>query len=158
MRSTLGIRLIAAFYFVQALALVTCAVVGHLRPELRPITTDIIAARAPFIREMHLDRYSVILIPLLSCFDMALGLGVLFLNSLIRWMIVLDLSYRLLDAAAAASLLWEIDRQMLLSTISKPTFTISALIHAAILIYLVNPDIKQLFESKESDRPRELDW
>jgi hypothetical protein len=147
----LGIKLVAAFYFLESAVLAIAAMVGYFKPDLRPMAEEFIVRRVPFIKEFDLTGYSIMLAPLLVATDAVLGLGIFSLQKWTRLFIVCDLSYRIGDAVVAAAALWAVDRKMLSSIVSTPTFLINATAHIAILLYLLDPDTKRVFRVKESD-------
>jgi len=141
----LGVKLVAAFFLLDATALLVAAALGHLLPGFQSSANNFIAQRAPFIRELDLVPFGVSLAPLVACFHAVQGLGIWFLKRWARTFVVLDLIYRLGDAAFAAVLLFGIDRKMLLSIVSTPSFAISAIAHVLMLFYLLDPDAKRAF-------------
>lgn len=151
MKRPLGIKLVAAFYFLESAVLAIAAMVGYFKPELRSGAEAFIAQRAPFLKEFELVNYGLVAAPFLAGVDAVLGLGIFFLQKWTRLLIVWDLGYRVGDAAVAAAMLWAIDRKMLSSIVSTPTFLINATAHIAILLYLLDPDTKRVFQVMESD-------
>lgn len=140
-----GVKLIAGVFFLEAAVLVLAAAVGYLKPELQPNANKFIAQRAPYLQDLDLVKFGVMLAPLLAAFDAAKGLGIWFLKRWARVLIVLDLTYRLGEAAVAAVLLWGVDRKMLLSIVSTPAFAIGSVLNVIILGYLLDPDAKRAF-------------
>ena len=141
----LGVKLVAAFFLLDATALFLAAAIGYLLPGLQSSANNFIAQRAPFIKELDFVPFGVFLAPLIACFRAVQGLGIWFLKRWARTFIVLDLMYRLGDAAVAAALLSGVDRKMLLSIVSTPTFAINAIAHVLILFYLLHPHAKRAF-------------
>jgi hypothetical protein len=148
----LGVKLVAAFFLLDATALLVAAAIGYLLPGLQTSANNFIAHRAPFIKELDLAPFGVFLAPLIACFRAVQGLGIWFLKGWARTFIIFDLMYRLGDAAVAAALLFGIDRKMLSSIVSTPHFAIYAIAHVLILLYLLGPEAKRAFGLRD-DQP-----
>ena len=145
----LGVKLVAAFFLLDAAALLLAAAIGYLFPGLQSSANNFIAQRAPYIKEMELVPFGIYLAPLIAGFHVVQGLGIWFLKRWARTFIVFDLMYRLGDAAVAAALLSGIDRKLLLSIVSTPNFAINAIAHILILFYLLDPDAKRAVGLRE---------
>jgi len=141
----LGVKLVAAFFLLDAAALLLAAAIGYLFPGLQSSANNFIAQRAPYIKELELVPFGIFLAPLIAGFHVVQGFGIWFLKRWARTFIVFDLTYRLGDAAVAAVLLSSIDRKLLLSIASTPNFAINAVAHILILFYLLDPDAKRVF-------------
>lgn len=137
----LGVKLIAAYFFVKAAALILAATIVNARPDLHSEANEFISVVAFKV---------VVPLPYLTALlDVAVGLGIWFLKRWSRTLFVLINGYGLCRMAIGSAALWELDRKYLFSQTSSPYFAVNLVAGTFILFYLLNPDVKQLFGEQE---------
>jgi hypothetical protein len=151
----MGVKLISILFFLESVALILAAVIGHFRPELRLSANAFISQRVPLIQAFELDQWGVKLAPLFAIFSSVEGLGIWFLKRWARSFVLWDLVNRLCGGAIAAAMLWGPDRNMLSSIISKPHFAIGVVVNILIVFFLLDPDAKRAFGMKSDESE---DW
>jgi hypothetical protein len=151
----LGVKLIAALYMSESIALVLAAIIGRIKPELWLRADLFVAQRVPLIQLLGIADLGVMLAPLFAFISAVLGMGIWFRKKWARTLILWDLVNRLGGGACAAAILWSSDPQMLSSIVSAPHFLLGVVLNVLILGYLFDPDAKRAFGVKD-DEPE--DW
>jgi hypothetical protein len=141
----LGVRLIAAYLFLKATALIVAEAVVHSRSDLQPEADEFISYFAINLGA-SLRHQSALLTAFL---DVSVGLGIWFLRRWARTVIVLTNSYGLCRITIGSAILMNLDRRFLTSQISSPYFAISVVAAILILFYLLDTDVKRAFGVRE---------
>ncbi|HXB62436.1 MAG TPA: hypothetical protein VNU94_06260 [Acidobacteriaceae bacterium] len=133
----MGVKLIAAYLLLKAVALILAATIVHTRPDLWPGAKEFISNAAINV---------VVPLPYPTAFlYIAVGLGILFLKRWSRKIIVLTNIYGLCRMAVGSILLMQIDRKFLIAQISSQYFAFNLVAGILILIYLLRPDVMSAF-------------
>jgi hypothetical protein len=148
----LGIKLVAALYVLESIALVLAAIIGRINHELWLRADVFIAQRVPLIQLLGIANLGVTLAPLFAMVSVVLGMGVWFLKKWARTFILWDIMNRLGGGLCAAILLWSMDRQMLTSIVSAHYFIPGVFANIVILGYLFDPDVKRAFGMKDDEQ------
>ena len=135
----LGVKLIAAYLFLKATALVLAVAVISKKPEYGQGAKE-------FILNFDLNL-GVMAAPVFALLDVTVGMGIWWLKKWARMLIILDHSYALCRGIVASALLMGLDPKLLVSLTSTPYFAVNAVTCVTILFYLLDPDVKSKFEN-----------
>ena len=143
----LSVKLIAAYFWLRALALVFALALAYVKPETAPAANDLIANLVPIIRRVYAHDYAIFLAPVFALLEMALGFGIWSLQKWARTLAVWVLVWDVLSTV-----------DMLSTTIpgrpfldGEPTFAVAPYVGVelmasmGILFYLFDPRIKRAF-------------
>jgi len=147
----LGVKLVAAYLFLKATALVLAVAFIYEKPGFWQGAKE-------FIANFDLNL-GVMAAPVFAFLDVAVGMGIWSLKKWARTLIILDHSYALCRGIVASALLMGFDRKLLASLASTPYFAINVATCIAILFYLLDPDVKSKFENagREAHGPRPVE-
>jgi hypothetical protein len=137
----LGVTLVAAYLFLKATALLLAVTIVHTRPDLQPRASELISSVA--------GKAGVSLPYPTALLDVAVGLGIWFLKSWSRKLIVLVNAYGLCRMAVGSAILMVIDRKFLISQTSSPYFAVQLIAGIVILAYFLDPEVKRIFGEPE---------
>jgi hypothetical protein len=137
----MGVTLVAAYAFLKAAALLLAVALVHTRPDIRPSASEFISGIA--------FKAGVSLPYLTALLDVAVGLGIWFLKSWSRKLIVVTNAYALCRMAVGSAILMAIDRKFLISQTSSPYFAVNLTAGIVILVYLLDPEVKRIFREPE---------
>ena len=146
-----GVKFIAFFFLLEAIALLLAALVGHMYPAFRLAANMFISQRVPLLQAFAIVDFGVKLAPLFALINFLEGAGVWFMKKWARTFILWDTMNRLIGGACAAAVLWAIDRQTLSSIVSAPHFLPGVAVNIFIAGYLFDPDVKRLFGVKQAE-------
>lgn len=135
-----GVVLIAGYLILKAAALCLAATIVRTSPGVHPISNELIA------------NVSVKMGPSLpyptAFLDFVTGLGIWFLKSWARTLIVMVNGYFLCRMAVGFAMLFVMDRNFLISHTASPYFAVNLLAGIVILFYLLNTETIRLFEER----------
>jgi len=133
----LGVKLIATYLCMKALALITAVYIVQTRPDLRPGATDFISINSLRIGDSGTYISAII--------NLSVGLGISFQQRWARTVTVIINTYYFCRMAFVSVILVGFDRKSLISQTSSPYFMISSVASLLILCYLLDPGVKRAF-------------
>lgn len=148
-RRTLGIKIIAWILFLDALILMLSAAAAYSLPEQMVSQINQTFGQIPYFKRLPLavDPWSMLVAAFLGVWAAIKGLGIWFMRSWARLLIVIDLTCRFADFAMFAALQ---DRKWLDSFLGNQDLVIGFIINLFILIYLSDASVKEIFEKRTS--------
>ncbi|MGB6691739.1 MAG: hypothetical protein WBE76_28195 [Terracidiphilus sp.] len=150
-RRPLGVKLLATYFLLKAIAIACAAVLGLARPELRARAIDFISYFYRELKDFDLERVGIALSPVFVALEVVKAAGVWLLRKWAWIFIVLWLTWWVCEAGAAVLILWATDRGTLLSIVATPEFAFAVLLNVVVLAYLLDPDVKSAFGTSNEE-------
>lgn len=148
-RRTFGIKILAGILFLDALILIVSAAAAYSLPEQTVSQINRFFGEMPYFKKLPLavDPWSMLVAAFLGIWAAIKGLGIWFMQSWARVLIVIDLTCRFGDFAVLAGLQ---DRKWLDSFLANPDFVVGFVVNLLILIYLSDAGVKEIFDKEGS--------
>lgn len=145
----LAVKFIAAYLLLKAAALSLCVIVARLHPSTHPAANGIIEDLVPMLLGIHEPSADFWWAPVFVAVDVALGVGIWFLQSWARTIIVIDLTWLFGRVTVGLLALAAIHPKGLHFRNPSPYFSINLVASLIILACLVDPDTRRAFQSRD---------
>ena len=142
----IAVRLIATYLWLKATVLIVCVVSMHFRPSVQPTANGIIEDLVPMIMGLKEPEMNIWLAPLFVVIDGVLGAGIWFLQRWARVVIVIDLSWLFVRAAVGLMALVILHPKGIQFRAPSPYFEVNILVSFMMLSWLLDPDIRHVFQ------------
>ncbi|MGA8673332.1 MAG: hypothetical protein WB679_25885 [Terracidiphilus sp.] len=143
-RRPVGVKLIAAFFFLKAAAIILALIVAHIYPGYRASAQEFIGQLAPLLQGQHTDL-GMLIAPFFSLLGIVIGLGVWFTKQWARTLLILDTGIPLGRLAIALVTITALDRKLFALLPSSAYFLIDVFSSILILGYLLDPNARRAF-------------
>jgi hypothetical protein len=143
----LPLKLVAAYLWLKAAALSLCVIAAYLHPSVRPAANGIIEALVPMLLGIHDPSADFWVAPIFVAVDVALGVGIWFLQGWARTVIVIDLTWLFGRAAVGLFALAAVHPKGLQFHNPPVYFSINLVASLMMLVCLVDPDTRRAFRS-----------
>src|SRR5579863_130143 len=146
----LGVKIVAAVQFFTAAMMIAFALACYSLPEGDARRVQQFLEGLPYFRNLPLnyDPWTAFVDLLLGLWGLLKGIGIWRMWSWVRTLILIDLAIWLGDLLMFGALS---DRSTLMRSVSNPDFLINLAINLIVLMYFIDPSVKEAFGS-ERDR------
>jgi len=139
---------VAAILFIDAAMLLSFSLASYYLPEQTFLHIQGFFRSIPYFRNLPLDNdpWTVFVDVILGLWAALKGFGIWWMWSWVRALIIIDLLCRVGDFMFFASVSGQ---QGLKGVWSNPDFVLGSLINIAVLLYLLDPGVKEAFARRE---------
>jgi hypothetical protein len=144
-RPQLGLKIIAAILLVNSAILISFSVACFALPEQEAKRVLGFFSSLPYFRNLPLefDPWTAFVDLFLGLWGVLKGIGIWRMWRWVRMLVIIDLVFRMGDLVMFGALS---DRATLIRFLSNPDFLINFAINLLVLLYLVDPGVKEAYE------------
>ncbi len=141
----LGLKIIAVILLVNSAILILFSVVCFSLPEQEARRVQGFFGSLPYFKNLPLefDPWTACVDFFLGCWGVLKGIGIWRMWHWVRMLVIIDLLFRMGDLLMFGALS---DRATLIRLLSNPDFVINFTINLLVLLYLVDPGVKEAYE------------